>query len=485
MRGKKLLGFVIAVWLVVPAMGHAGPLPSDAGRGAMTGTVTNEAGAALEGICVWTWSPSTGASFEARTDAQGSYAIRSMPESRYEVSFADCEGSTYMTQWFDHKDSSDEADLVAVVAGETRANVDAALKTGGSIGGTVTNQDGEPIASCVTAYQSGSPWGQGSAYTDDAGHYRVNRLYAGDYRLRFGPCDYVVIDEPVPVGMSSVPANSPNGYVTRWYSDRTSEWSSDPVHVDEGAAVTGIDQALPFAGAIEGRVTDAQGNGINGICVDVYGEDTYKYGYTDGSGVYRVTELDTGTYNVYFYDCSSRVWGTATYPAEVNVTRPHATSGIDAVLEKRPRPDLTVASMKIAPATIQTDDLVVGHNPFVRNVTVDVANTGTGDGSDGGPGRVTVWARTDSDGRIQLIGSDDVDLAPGSSHTYSFKWNGAGTVGDATVYALTCHYDDAEWRNNEMKSASFVGVGGTGVGMRALNEKASRPYCDEFDPWDF
>lgn len=54
-------------------------------------------------------------------------------------------------------------------------------------------------------------------------------------------------------------------------------------------------------GSVSGRVIDADGNPISGICANI---DNGPGAQTDGTGAYVITGLDSGTYKMYLTDCN-------------------------------------------------------------------------------------------------------------------------------------------------------------------------------------
>ena len=81
--------------------------------GAISGTVTDDTSQPLSDICVdvtQTNGPSTGQAF---TDSNGEYTINSgLRQGTYKVKFSDCLGTTYVTEWFDNRQSETTADLL-------------------------------------------------------------------------------------------------------------------------------------------------------------------------------------------------------------------------------------------------------------------------------------------------------------------------------------------------------------------------------------
>ena len=76
-----------------------------------------------------------------------------------------------------------------------------------------------------------------------------------------------------------------------------------------GSIKIALDFGIATTGVIAGQVVDGQQVGLGLVCVAVYGEDGAGVGYavTDGSGRYRVNDVEPGDYRVGFNDCGSGI----------------------------------------------------------------------------------------------------------------------------------------------------------------------------------
>jgi hypothetical protein len=108
--------------------------------GVITGTVTAAASKAkLAGIEVC--AQETSGEFFGRcagTDASGEYEVAGLPSGNYSVHFSS-PSAEYAPQYYNEKTQSFEATPVAVAAGSTTPNINAALQLAGDIKGTVTD----------------------------------------------------------------------------------------------------------------------------------------------------------------------------------------------------------------------------------------------------------------------------------------------------------------------------------------------------------
>lgn len=180
----------------------------------------------------------------------------------------------------------------ALLAGVAPA---AAQDATGTISGAVSAETtGLPLADvCVTATEILSQGGQAREYqavTNLLGRYSVTAPPA-DYRIDFRPC---------------VP--SQYSYVAELWDDALSWADAEPVSVQAGAAVTGIDAALADAPTsyIAGTLRNERGGPLEDGCVTVYESDDYGMGGSAAvgpDGAYAVYGLEPGSYKIEFQHC--------------------------------------------------------------------------------------------------------------------------------------------------------------------------------------
>ncbi len=154
--------------------------------GRITGTVTglvSKAPIAHIGVCA---SPHTGGVGACgSTNASGEYSIVGLPTAEYTVQFSGG-GQNYITQYYNGKATSGEAQLVSVIAGSTTPSIDAAMEVGGEITGTVlTAKTKEPISGIsVDAYTTSGLFVSGAS-TNANGEYTVVALPTGEFKVGF------------------------------------------------------------------------------------------------------------------------------------------------------------------------------------------------------------------------------------------------------------------------------------------------------------
>ena len=196
----------------------------------------------------------------------------------------------------------------------------------GSIRGSVTFADGEPVNSfCITDFDAPTY----TSYYGDAGAFEIPAIEAGEHRLAFDDCgDGEQSPEPI-AGLNDYAIGSTP--FTR-------------VSVTQGET-TDVDVVLQRSGEISGRVIKDTGEPFRDACVVAYGwDDDYRstYVWSGESGDYLLRDVAPGLYWVDFGDCSigdgvyeSQVWP---YKSLIDEAEPvlvgagRTTAGIDAKL---------------------------------------------------------------------------------------------------------------------------------------------------------
>ena len=208
------------------------------------------------------------------TSPAGGYQICGL-EGDYIVQFRK---RLYVPQWYDEQFSTDTADLVSVLNGQTTDPVDGALYLGGCVSGWVEDQAGtvQPTATVTVYNTSGVPVGVAvppPPLSDET--YRVCQLPGGDYEVR---C--------TDTGMSgSADVTIPAGH-----------------DVSQTCVMTGTPPG-PTTGCISGTVrAQASGALMSGVTVNLYtstGTSVVSTTLSDITGGYLICDL-AGVYRVEF-----------------------------------------------------------------------------------------------------------------------------------------------------------------------------------------
>ena len=217
-----------------------------------------------------------------------------------------------------------------------------------SISGHVTNEAGVPLQDAVVVLQLPAVGFEASVSTDASGAYSFSGLDDGAYKVWFQP-------------------GGAGNYADEWWNNRPGGLDgSDTVVLATGQHRTGIDAQLAIGATISGRVTNAAGDAIPGVCVfwdsaSHIPPRGYNLEFTDQWGNYTLKFMRAGTgYEVsYAPDCN----GPSNYLPEVydndhdgraDILTPGVggLTGIDAQLEAIT--PLAPESVAFPPAPVQT-----------------------------------------------------------------------------------------------------------------------------------
>jgi hypothetical protein len=316
----------------------------------ITGTVTNQAGAPVSGMCVFATSApdagglgngvngllfsSAGAPFSdgAATGRTGNYRLANLVPGSYEVSFASgCAFRlgpvVYASQWFAPQ-GGNLPDWVTARPGVMTSGIGASLRRGASIGGIIKNPAGKPAKGiCAIAFPlSGQPpevllvtGGAGSA---SDGSYQIRGLAAGKYSVVFVPC----LGQP---------------YALSWYKGATSSASATPVSVKDGHVTGGINATMSGGKTVAGTVrSGASGSPVRSVCVAALdsGGLAVEFGITGSRGRFAFGHVASGRYTLEFFPCGAatnlanvtkvvQVGGSAVTGASVTLPLSGAVSG--------------------------------------------------------------------------------------------------------------------------------------------------------------
>ncbi|ANJ25817.1 carboxypeptidase regulatory-like domain-containing protein [Agromyces aureus] len=296
----------LAMTLGLVAVGTPAANAAEPDAGSITGTVTGEAGAPLQGVLVQLfhcdpdfdatqqadcWTLLWGAGQSAKSAADGTFTISELEPGTYRAALApQVETAQYVREYWDGAETLEAATDIEVTAGAA-ASIAPTLEIGATVSGTVLDGDGAPVSGgYVYAYLSGdlnSTRGGASVASD--GSYAITGLPAGEYVLKSGP------------GWGST-----TELVDEYWQDVYTADAATRVALTAGAAFT-ADFALNAGAAITGTVTTG-GTPVAGV------EVSAKYaGSPDGwadtvttttatDGTYRLAGLDQADYVVGFSD---------------------------------------------------------------------------------------------------------------------------------------------------------------------------------------
>lgn len=221
-----------------------------------------------------------------QTDSGGHYSFTALQPAQYMLFFsAAANNLPYVSEFYDNKPTNESADLVTLASDEAR-QLDVELAQGGSVSGTLTDEDGgAPVANMVACTLSGGNFFDRCTKSDSGGHYQINGLPSGEYSIEF---------------MSLNQAN----YQRELYKDAETWAQATRVTVTAPGTTTGIDAELAKGAQILGHVSQAD-TGLPlpeaFVCAEQQAPGEYQQcDSTDTDGNYTLMGLPAGTYFVAF-----------------------------------------------------------------------------------------------------------------------------------------------------------------------------------------
>lgn len=229
----------------------------------------------------------------AFTDQQGRFVMRLLP-GQYRIAFYPDSG---LVQYYRQQVDINLAELVTITDGES-TEITEMVRPSGSASGRLT-EDGVGVAGAQVFWRQGE-FVTVSAMTDGDGHYRLPRLFAGEYTVMFWLPDQR----------------------SQWAHGKISEESADRFTVVAGAE-TVVDETVLPTGQVRVHAVDAKtGQALTGFCADISG----RFSCTDDQ-VITFEKVPVGRHKViispsgdgYLYGASGFVDVTANGIADVTV----------------------------------------------------------------------------------------------------------------------------------------------------------------------
>ncbi len=181
----------------------------------------------------------------------GSYTLPGLAPGEYRVQFIPASNIyNLLNQFYDHKDAFAEADPLVLIAGETTAGIDADLKSGAEIHGTIYSATtGLPISGvlvCALFMErvEGAWVPAGCASSEIAGTYVLSRLWTDSYKVVFSPDFEGFFGEELD-----------DGYLTQYFNEKPTLAEADLLPV----------LAPEIRGGIDGRVQPAHPASANPV----------------------------------------------------------------------------------------------------------------------------------------------------------------------------------------------------------------------------
>jgi hypothetical protein len=305
-------------------------------------------GLAVENVGVCASIPQVGGPC-TQTNSAGEYTLTGLATGSYVVTFRPS-ANGLADAIYNGKASESEGTPVAVTAGETTPDIDAALLNAASISGYVTEVGDVPLeGSWACAYPGSSTEPAACGETSADGFYEIERLPPATYTIHFAA--------PEECGQEGcVSAN----LVGQWYSGAATRATANTVTLAVGQGQAGIDAILQPGGRIAGTVTVPGGDAAQAVEACAYpaaGGEFSACATTEGDGYYEIAGLGTGSYKVEFgsgYECGEGACERSPYEAQfwqgakslsgatpVAVTAGTTQKGIDATMAIPAAPSAT------------------------------------------------------------------------------------------------------------------------------------------------
>ncbi len=262
----------------------------------------------------------------ATTGSGGRYDIDDLEPGSFRVEFLAPEAgesSKYVRQYYDGKTKASEADAVAVTAGATTEDINAALTEGGDIKGTITSVNGKaPLghAGACAYLPEGEAYRCG--YTNAEGEYTIAGLPSGKYVVYFFPTE--------------------GEYSVVYYNGVASQSEATLVAVSTGTTTSGIDGQLRASGRITGTVTSAAtGTPLDDIEVCSLSTEgaLQDCAYSEEDGDYTLYGVSPGNHKVEF-ESNSQSYDAQYYNGKASLSEANTvevgegatTEGINAAM---------------------------------------------------------------------------------------------------------------------------------------------------------
>ena len=161
----------------------------------------------------------------ATTKADGEYTVEGLASGSYKVEFSVGFESAlnYVTQYYEDAPTLAAAASVSVTQGATTKGINAELRAGGEIEGTVTDASTHAAVSNAEVEVLGAGGvADGEALTDANGQYTIGGLATGSYVVRFAS----------------------ERYIAQYYDDQSSFATANAVEVAQESTTTAVDAAL-------------------------------------------------------------------------------------------------------------------------------------------------------------------------------------------------------------------------------------------------
>jgi len=251
-------------------------------------------------------------------EASGSYDITNLPVGDYVVEFSN-RAHGYVTKYYLDSATEEDAALVEVEGGDVSELAAASLELGGEVSGTVTSAATKaPIdGASVCAFTEAEPYTSYACVPTGAkGEYTLAGLPPGNYTISF--------------------QDQGESYATQFWNDKGFQ-NAEPIEVNAGSPVSGIDAELVETGSISGTVTSHRSSApleeIEVCAITAGDREVAACTQTEEDGTYQITELKVGKYDVEFRAVASNY--ALQYYKEVSNEREATAVNVEGKVETK------------------------------------------------------------------------------------------------------------------------------------------------------
>lgn len=301
--------------------------------GSISGLVTS-AGKKLAGICAAAISLHTDQFRTTVTGKTGRYQIRQLTPGKFIVEFFGglkrCPDSgNWLPQLYPNRTgaSGGRFTTVPVSAGKDTKGINAAMKVGGQVAGTVRTQAGTPVAgACVIATGTAGKhqFAETTASSFASGRYVLHGIFPGKYKVLFS------------LGCGSKRNLNLAG---QWWPKASTSAGATRLTITARQHFTGINASLPPGAIVTGtvRAKTATSRPLPGICVTAFGFGQSPFApevVTGKDGRFKLIGLSTGGYSFDFDPSCQSAHGLNFLSLQVNhhVTAGRTLTGFNVLL---------------------------------------------------------------------------------------------------------------------------------------------------------
>ncbi|WP_353618824.1 carboxypeptidase regulatory-like domain-containing protein [Arthrobacter sp. StoSoilB22] len=271
------------------------PAAMAAGTASISGSVQMQAGLSANMIYVDAYKDDQYVDGSSIWSDSGNYTIDGLEPGSYKLKFyaygPNGGAPVNVPEWYDDKELASAAQVVTLVAGQSRTNVSAVLNTGATVSGKVTVPAGVDATKITVDATRDGEYSSYRASLNADGTYSLSNMVAGQYRLNFF------------WGAGFGEDSTPSPIISTYLGGIT--WQTATlVNVPKQGNVTGQNITLAPAGIVTGKVTVPAGVDVTKVSVSLSNaaKPSDPGGYTNpkANGEFSVGGLVPASYKVSF-----------------------------------------------------------------------------------------------------------------------------------------------------------------------------------------